>query len=112
MKRQEHIPEGLQFQKWSKKILSAFESSTGANDLSGREPAQVLFTCLNLSVKRFSDLLRMFGALDEAHSVVVERCGRRVTGRQGSSLWGRLELARSELLEGSSSGELDQIYKM
>jgi len=52
----------------------------------------------------------MFGALDEAHSVVIERSGCRVTGRQGSSLWGRLELARSELLEDSSSGELDQIH--
>ena len=50
-KRREDIVEGLQFQKWAKKILSAFQGCTGANDLSGGEPAQVTFSCLNLSVK-------------------------------------------------------------
>jgi len=51
VKRQEEIPEGLQFQKWAKEILSASQSCTGVNDLSGGESAQVPFACLNLSVK-------------------------------------------------------------
>ena len=50
-KRQEESVGGLPLEKWAKKILSAFQGCTGANDLSGGEPAQVTFSCLNLSVK-------------------------------------------------------------